>query len=247
MASRSRGVSLALFFSPSICLIAIRLSSPEFSNVLSNDTLAEIALHSLAILIGLIAVYRYFIVRDHEYFRSKIIGRLSKAYRQEDKGLWEKSDATIKGLESKAYTKMRGKRGSSAKSKMLSSIGSLNRESHEQEIRIGDESSYDENESELATENDNSEKDRVSFFDRVKLSLEAAVEKSANRKVFKDYSGKSGEDSESQNWTEGNVEDSIWAIPGKSGISRSARLCSECETYNDRDSNYCSSCGSYLS
>ena len=245
MTSRSKVVSVALLFFPSICLFAFRLSSPEFSKALSNDSLSEITLHVFAILIGLLAVYRYSIVRDHEYFRSKTISRLSKTYKQEEKGLWENSEIANQRLESKAYTKIRGRRGNSAKERLLGSIGDLNRESSEENIDLSEESPPDENVN--ATENNNEVGERISFFERARLSLDKAIEKSANMRIIKDKKIKSGEGSEGQNWSDAGVEDSIWAISDDSTISRSAIMCQECGTYNDTESNYCSSCGSYLS
>jgi len=245
MTSRSKVVLVALLIFPSICLFAFRISSPEFSNALSNDFFSEITLHLIAILIGLFAVYRFSIVRDHEYFRSKTISRLSKTYKQEDKGLWENSEDANQKLESKAYTKIRGKRGNSAKKKMLGSIGGLNRESSEENIDLDEESLPNENDS--AIETHDAVPDRISFIERIKIFLDKAIEKSANRKIIKEKSVKSGADSDDQNWGEGKVEDSFWAVSEVSRSPRSAMLCQECETYNDNNSNYCSSCGSYLS
>ncbi len=245
MTSRSKVVSVALLFFPSICLFAFRLSSPEFSKALSNDSLTEITFHGFAILIGSLAVYRYSIVRDHEYFRSKTINRLSKTYKQEDKGLWENSEIANQRLESKAYTKIKGKRGNSAKEKLLGPIGDLNREASEERIDLSEDSPSDEDVT--AIENNIEAGERISFFERARLSLDKAIEKSANMRIIKEKTTKSGEDSEGQNWSDDRVEDSIWSITGESKISRSASMCKECGTYNDKESNYCSSCGSYLS
>ena len=78
MTNRSPAVSLALLIVPTMCIVALRFGIPALDEVISNDFTLEAALHVIAILVGLFMVTRYSRIEDHEYHRSKAIGRLSK-------------------------------------------------------------------------------------------------------------------------------------------------------------------------
>ena len=85
VAQRSGLVSFALVLIPNIVLVSFRKLSPELNEALSNDDSGQIVAHSVALLIGLIMAYRYSVVHDHEFRRSKAISALSKTYKLEDK------------------------------------------------------------------------------------------------------------------------------------------------------------------
>ena len=105
MTNRSPSISLALLVVPTMCIVAVRLGIPALDEVISNDFILEATLHVIAILVGLFMVTRYSRIEDHEYHRSKAIGRLSKTYKSEDGGLWdEKSDKALQKLESLKQT-----------------------------------------------------------------------------------------------------------------------------------------------
>ena len=103
MTNRSPAVSLALLIAPTMCIVAVRFGIPALDEVISNDFILEATLHIIAILVGLFMITRYSRIEDHEYHRSKAIGRLSKTYKSEDRGLWdERSDKALQKLEAKA-------------------------------------------------------------------------------------------------------------------------------------------------
>ncbi|DAC62411.1 MAG TPA: hypothetical protein HA240_04565, partial [Candidatus Thalassarchaeaceae archaeon] len=76
MAERSGTIAAALFLMPSICVISIRYGLPTVNEVISNDIIIELGIHSLALLIGIFMYVKYGVVEDHEYHRSAIIKRL---------------------------------------------------------------------------------------------------------------------------------------------------------------------------
>ena len=134
MAERSGTIAAALFLMPSLCVISIRYGLPTVNEVISNDIIIEIGIHSLAVLIGIFMYVKYGVVEDHEYHRSAIIKRLSKSYSQEDKGLWDKSDNAMLKLEENAKSSIKGRKGQLVQAKMSGNIGSLNVESTEIEV-----------------------------------------------------------------------------------------------------------------
>ena len=101
MAERSSTISGALLLTPTLCIVALRYGLPRINEVISNDIIIEISIHTIAIIFGLVMFSRYRVVEDHEYHRSATIKRLRKSYSQEDKGLWDKSEIAIKKLEEK--------------------------------------------------------------------------------------------------------------------------------------------------
>ena len=98
MAERSGTISGALLLTPTLCIVALRYGLPTINEVISNDIVLELSIHSIALIIGIVMFSRYRVIEDHEYHRSAAIKRLSKSYSQEDKGLWEKSEVAIKKL-----------------------------------------------------------------------------------------------------------------------------------------------------
>ncbi len=142
MAQPSGLVSFALVLTPNIVLFSFRILSPELNEALSNDDSGQIASHTLALLIGLILAYRNSVVHDHEFHRSKAISALSKTYKLEDRGLWEKGEVAIQKLEARAYSDFKGRKAKSSRRRMQGNIGELNRESAELEQMVGEHSEY---------------------------------------------------------------------------------------------------------
>ena len=114
MAQRSGLVSLALVLTPNIVLFSFRILSPGLNEALSNDDFAQSVAYTLALLIGLIMAYRYSVVHDHEFRRSKAISALSKTYKLEDRGLWEKGEVAIQKLEARAYSDFKGRKATTS-------------------------------------------------------------------------------------------------------------------------------------
>jgi hypothetical protein len=59
MAERSGTIAAALFLMPSLCVISIRYGLPTVNEVISNDIIIEIGIHSLAVLIGIFMYVKY--------------------------------------------------------------------------------------------------------------------------------------------------------------------------------------------
>lgn len=245
MTQRSGLVSFALVVIPSILLVAFRILSPELNEALSNDGFGQIAVHSVAILIGLIIAFRYSAVHDHEYRRSKAISALSKTYKLEDRGLWEKGEVAIQKLEASAYSNFKGRKASASRQKMQGSIGQINRESAELEQRMEEHSKYS-----ISVDGIEQKMEKTEVPNQPKQNLLArasgffvnSIERSATRRAER---RKKEEIMKIDSYSPSEQDDgSRWVIP--KGTQKKTRLCDYCSTYNEGESNYCSSCGSSI-
>lgn len=126
MTNRSFPVSMALLFTPTIILLAIRMILPTVDSILDSDRNSMMILHGGAIFIGIILLLRGNRSKDHEYLRSSAINRLNKIYNQEDAGLWSRADEALAKLETRK-TKKR-------KTGVPSKVSSINKESIELDI-----------------------------------------------------------------------------------------------------------------
>ena len=126
MTNRSFPVSMALLFTPTIILLAIRMILPTVDSILNSDRNSMMILHGGAIFIGIFLLLRGNRSKDHEYLRSSAINRLNKIYNQEDAGLWSRADEALAKLE-KRKTKKR-------KTGVPSKVSSINKESIELDI-----------------------------------------------------------------------------------------------------------------
>ena len=126
MTNRSFPVSMALLFTPTIILLAIRMILPSVDSILDSDRNSMMILHGGAIFIGILLLLRGNRSKDHEYLRSSAINRLNKIYNQEDAGLWSRADEALAKLETRK-TKKR-------KTGVPSKVSSINKESIELDI-----------------------------------------------------------------------------------------------------------------
>ena len=250
MAERSGAIAAALFLMPSLCVISIRYGLPTVNEVISNDIIIEIGIHSLAVLIGIFMYVKYGVVEDHEYHRSAIIKRLSKSYSQEDKGLWDKSDNAMLKLEENAKSSIKGRKGQLVQAKMSGNIGSLNVESTEIEVNDdldieivthhrGVNTIIDENVLE-----DRIVKSRKSFITR---RLEKSASKRIERKKIKQQRKKIKSNANVAKSNNNEGQDNHWDMPISSNLTKSVVPCIECGTLNNSTNPYCTSCGTYLS
>ncbi|MDG1554596.1 MAG: hypothetical protein P8Q96_06785 [Candidatus Thalassarchaeaceae archaeon] len=250
MAERSGTIAAALFLMPSICVISIRYGLPTVNEVISNDIIIELGIHSLALLIGIFMYVKYGVVEDHEYHRSAIIKRLSKSYSQEDKGLWDKSDNAMLKLEENAKSSVKGRKGQLVQAKMSGNIGSLNVESTEIEVNDdldieivthhrGVNTIIDENVLE-----DRIVKSRKSFITR---RLEKSASKRIERKKIKQQRKKIKSNANVAKSNNNEGQDNHWDMPISSNLTKSVVPCIECGTLNNSTNPYCTSCGTYLS
>ena len=251
MVQRSGLISLALIMIPNIIVIAFRTLSPELDEALTNDDLGQILTHLSATAIGIILAFRYSRVRDHEFRRSKAIDSLSRTYKMEDKGLWEKGEVAIQRLEARAHSDFKGRKASRSRMRMQGSIGQLNRELEELE--------HNEDDSEYSVSVDGIEiikkrKDEQKLPERKIWELvvnffSSLVDKSANKRAEKNKQ----EEKKKQSITKERIDvfqsfssagGSQWVIP--EGTQKKTRFCNSCSTYNDAVSDYCTSCGSFM-
>jgi hypothetical protein len=250
MAERSGTIAAALFLMPSLCVISIRYGLPTVNEVISNDIIIEIGIHSLAVLIGIFMYVKYGVVEDHEYHRSAIIKRLSKSYSQEDKGLWDKSDNAMLKLEENAKSSIKGRKGQLVQAKMSGNIGSLNVESTEVEVNDdldieivthhrGVNTIIDENVLE-----DRIVKSKKSFITR---RLEKSASKRIERKKIKQQRKKIKSNANVAKSNNNEGQDNHWDMPISSNLTKSVVPCIECGTLNNSTNPYCTSCGTYLS
>ncbi|MDP7002862.1 MAG: zinc ribbon domain-containing protein [Candidatus Thalassarchaeaceae archaeon] len=250
MTTRSSAMSLALFVFPSVCVISIRFTIPAFNSALSNDIVSEFAIHAVALVVGLFAMYKYRFVEDHEYHRTRAIGRLSKTYKEEDRGLWERGENALEKLEAKAFTNFRGRRATDARQKMQSTIGSLNLEAPEVENSADGYSGFSLRIDgvEQSTQGDINAQTKGPKTGRFRTFLDAFVERTAKKRITisssaphenENFSNKSTKTAHSPN--------SHWVVPEDIGERSHPEVCHGCGTLNNPDANYCSSCGSFLS
>ena len=244
MAERSGTIAAALFLMPSLCVISIRYGLPTVNDVISNDIIIEIGIHSLAVLIGIFMYVKYGVVEDHEYHRSAIIKRLSKSYSQEDKGLWDKSDNAMLKLEENAKSSIKGRKGQLVQAKMSGNIGSLNVESTEVEVNDdldieivthhrGVNTIIDENVLE-----DRIVKSRKSFITR---RLEKSASKRIERKKIKQQRKKIKSNANVAKSNNNEGQDNHWDMPISSNLTKSVVPCIECGTLNNSTNPYCTS------
>ena len=251
MVQRSGLVSLALIMIPNIIVIAFRILSPELDEALTNDNLGQILTHLFATAIGIIMAFRYSRVLDHEFRRSKAIDALSRTYKMEDKGLWEKGDLAIQRLEARAHSDFKGRKASNSRRRMQGSIGQLNRELKELEHNEGDsEYSVSVDGIEIIKERKDEQKlPERKIWELAANFFSSLVDKSANKRAEKHKQ----EVKKKQSITKERIDDSRsfssaggsqWVIPD--GTQKKTRFCNSCSTYNDAVSDYCTSCGSFM-
>ena len=252
MVQRSGLVSLALIMIPNIIVIAFRTLSPELDEALANDDLGEILTHLCATAFGIILAFRYSRVRDHEFRRSKAIDALSRTYKMEDKGLWEKGEVAIQRLEARAHSDFKGRKASRSRMRMQGSIGQLNRELEELEHNE-DDSDYSVSVDGIEIIKKRTEEQKFSerkISELVANFFYSLIDKSANKRAHKNKQELKKKQSitndRSDNFQSFNsTGGSQWVIPD--GTQRKTRFCNSCSTYNDAVSDYCTSCGSFMS
>ena len=251
MAERSSTISGALLLTPTLCIVALRYGLPRINEVISNDIIIEISIHTIAIIFGLIMFSRYRVVEDHEYHRSATIKRLRKSYSQEDKGLWDNSEIAIKKLEEKSSQQVKGRKGALIQSKMSGNIGSLNVESFEKEVDTDDEIEVVTHHRNIGTiiddviiEKNSNEASKSFLSKKLEKSALKRLEKKrlkAAKKEIKKSNNKSKVKGYNQN------DENQWDVSSKTQLTPTVVSCKECGTLNNSNNPYCTSCGTYLS
>ena len=251
MVQRSGLVSFALIMIPNIIVIAFRTLSPELDEALTNDDLGQVLTHLCATAIGIILAFRYSRVHDHEFRRSKAIDALSRTYKMEDKGLWEKGEVAIQRLEARAHSDFKGRKASRSRMRMQGSIGQLNRELGELEHNE-DDSEYSVSVDGIEIIKETKEEHKLpekKISQLVANFFSSLVDKSANKRAEKNKQ----EVKKNQSITKERIDDfqsfsatrgSQWVIPD--GTQKKTRFCESCSTYNYAVSDYCTTCGSFM-
>jgi hypothetical protein len=252
MSERSTAMGVALLLAPNLCVVSIRFGLPVLNDIISEDPVLELGIHSAATILGLLMFLRYRRVEDHEYHRSKIIRGLSKTYKSEDRGLWgDKSDRALEKLEANS-SNISTKSSRKSRDRMSGTVGSINTEMSETEV--GEEFEADVRVSGIQTIVDEekvreeSSKNRtsiLSFFGSIMDSsarrrLEREKAK-AERKKAKAERKKAKAERKKE-----SMPGNEWDAPATSSMARSVVSCKNCGNLNNSSVQYCSSCGDFL-
>ena len=252
MTNRSPAISLALLIAPTMCIVAVRFGIPALNEVISNDFILEASLHIFAVLVGLFMLTRYSRIEDHEYHRSNAIRRLSKTYKNEDRGLWdEKSDKALQKLESKANSL--GSRANKKITKRMSgNIGSLNTEMSETEVEdgyqaevrvLGMQTIVDEEAIDVTKQKQSKASISKLLSSSLDRSAERRLQKIKNRQEKAKIKAKKKSIKKNSKAKVGN---SPWDGSVTTSTVKSVISCSQCGVLNNRESQYCTSCGNLL-
>ena len=246
MSDRSGLVSIALVFVPNLIIFTFRILSPDLNEAMANDNFIQVSIHLIGLLIGLFAMFKYMSVYDHEYRRSKAIKGLSRTYRMEDKGLWEKGEIAIQKLEATAYSDSKGKKGKILRRRMQGKIGEINREEGE----LTEDTIIENNDYPIQVDGHQKEqssklfetKETIPMLTKIYKFFSDSIEKSASRRIELQ---KNKQQSSIRSTSNETYSDSKWSVADSRSLH--AKLCNHCSTYNEADSNYCNSCGAYIS
>ena len=250
MAERSSTISGALLLTPTLCIVALRYGLPRINEVISNDIIIEISIHTIAIIFGLVMFSRYRVIEDHEYHRSATIKRLRKSYSQEDKGLWDKSEIAIKKLEEQSSEQLKGRKGALIQAKMSGNVGSLNAESSEVEVDADQEIEVVTHHKNVGTiideaiiEKNNSKSSKSFLSKKLEKSALKRLEKKRLKAAKKEI--KSNSKPKVKGYTQS--DENQWDVSSKTQLTPTVTSCKECGTLNNSNNPYCTSCGTYLS
>ena len=188
MVQRSPLISAGLLLAPTICVVALRFGLPNIEELLKQDIFAQVMIHTIAIILGIIMYFRYRVVEDHEYHRSSAIKGLSSMYRLEDKGLWDRGDAALEKLESQASSKPRGRAGLRFQKRMSGRISDLNKEGSELELDSEDSRMDVDVQVEGASYNSDSSETKSEEVSEPTGALGVSAEASAQRRLAKELS-----------------------------------------------------------
>ncbi len=244
MERRSPLITLGLFLFPLVSLISLRSILPTIDEVLSNDIYYKFLSYIIAILIGLFISSKYRVIKDHEYHRSKAIGRLSKSYKLDEKGAWDNKEDSISDLKILGIKKNSIRMNKKIDTLMSGNIGSLNKEMNEEII----ENITTENFENLYIKSsdketlDNDKKLISSMIITIKSKFNKMINKAALKKFNND---KKNENNLSKKVDNIKINDK-WGVKTPSSYSEVVE-CEVCKSLNYLGNNYCDSCGNYLS
>jgi len=244
MTERSSSMSVALLLAPTLCVASVRFGLPTLDEVISEDSLLEIGIHSAAVILGLLMFLRYRRVEDHEYHRSRVIKGLSRTYKSEDRGLWEdKADRALERLESGSVAKSR-KSSMRSRERMSGTVGSLNSEMTETEI--GDDFEADVRVSGVQTivDEDKVKEESKPRGPSFSSRIGSIMDSSARRRIEKNKAKQ--EKRKAKIEAKKSSSNSEWDTPVPSTMARSVVSCRQCGNLNNSGVQYCSSCGDFL-
>ena len=85
-------------------------------------------------------------------------------------------------------------------------------------------------------------KETIPMLTKIYKFLSDSIEKSASRRIELQ---KNKQQSSIRSTSNETYSDSKWSVADSRSLH--AKLCNHCSTYNEADSNYCNSCGAYIS
>jgi hypothetical protein len=242
MAERSPLMSLALLSAPILCLTALRTILPALDGVLSNDILSKLLAYGFSLFLGFLMVLKYNVIQDHEYHRSKAIRNLSNSYKLDDKGLWEDSDSIMRDLELKAKGNIKGKNALKSEKLMKGQIGNINNEKSDDNTLKNFEKNLEIMSDKEIVEGKDHESIKISIFSKFKSRLDKIIDNAALKEM-----DKSKKNIKPKSYTEFDISsDEKWNTSGLQRINKVV-TCNSCHSLNDGETNYCGTCGNYLS
>ena len=245
MSERSTAMGVALLLAPNLCVVSIRFGLPVLNDIISEDPVLELGIHSAATILGLLMFLRYRRVEDHEYHRSKIIRGLSKTYKSEDRGLWgDKSDRALEKLEANS-SNISTKSSRKSRERMSGTVGSINTEMSETEV--GEEFEADVRVSGIQTIVDEEKVREESSKNRTSILsfFGSIMDSSARRRLEREKAKAERKKAKAERKKE-SMPGNEWDAPATSSMARSVVSCKNCGNLNNSSVQYCSSCGDFL-
>ena len=232
----------ALLLAPSLCVMALRYGSDALEEVISQDASLRYSIHAAALLAGVVMFMRYRKVEDHEFHRSRAIRKLSKPYSREDRGLWDKGEAAIQRMEVKVNAPPTGRKALKVQALKSGTVGSLNTERSEEDIGEDIESSQPAitGISTMVDEDAIAESKGPGAFSRISGAINRRLDVSAERRIARKAS-KSSKRTSSKASSDGQ-----WSTKEASSLARSVISCTACGALNNSGTQYCTSCGEFL-
>lgn len=112
---------------PIVILNTLRLIVTPLGGMMSVSPTLDVALHIVALAIGIIMFRKTRIVRDHEWVRSKAVKSVGEHFKAEEKGVWEKDVHMDSSLSIDAEVNMKGQ------------VSTLTGSSNNQDVEITEE------------------------------------------------------------------------------------------------------------
>ena len=120
MTSMARqSTAVVLLFVPILILNTLRLFVPPLKKMLELSGYLDISLHVVCLGIGILLYRKTRTIRDHEWRRSKAVKSVSRHFKAEESGVWEKNIEMESNLSEEAQINLQGQVSSVTSGKNL--------------------------------------------------------------------------------------------------------------------------------